>query len=83
MPVTLLSPRLKLERAGEHLETFHSELSTYMKSHPHRLSTKREQDGWEVVSIEIVRAMPERIPLIAGDAITSAIRPRPHRLRHR
>jgi hypothetical protein len=69
MPVTLLSPRLKLERAQEHIEAFHGELSAYMKRHPHRLSTKRQNDGWEVVSIEIVRPMPERIPLIAGDAV--------------
>ena len=66
---TLLSPRLKLERAGEHIKTLHTEFQAYMDRDPHSLSTEVDAEGWNVVSIEIVRPMPEQLALIAGDAI--------------
>jgi hypothetical protein len=66
---TLLSPRLKLERANEHLKAFHAEINAYIERRPQHLSTELDADGWNVVSVEIVRPMPEVVPLILGDAI--------------
>ena len=65
----LLSPRLKLERAGEHLKALHAELVAYTERQPHHFTSQVDSEGWTVVSLEIVRPMPEVIPVIAGDAI--------------
>ncbi len=68
MPVTLLSPRLKLERAREHIEALDTGFRAYTNRHPHRLTNELDDDGWNIVCIEIIRPIPESLSLIAGDA---------------
>src|SRR5205085_5007265 len=69
MPTILLSPRLKLERANEHIKAFHSEINAYIERRPHRISSEFDDEGWNVVSVEVVRPMPDAVPLILGDAV--------------
>jgi len=67
--MTLLSARLKVERASEHLKAFHREINAYIERHPQRLTSEVDDEGWNVVSVELVRPIPDAVPLILGDAV--------------
>jgi hypothetical protein len=64
----LSSARLKLDRAGEHIKSIREELLAYVEGRPHRVSMDVDDEGWNVVYVEIVRPIPDRMGVLAGDA---------------
>lgn len=57
---SLVGPRLKIERAREHLDELEPEIRAYSQSDPYRIADEPEVEGeWMVVRFAEVRAYPD------------------------
>jgi hypothetical protein len=65
-----LGPKLKIERANEHINELHTVLTAFVKTNFYRLGVdKNPTDGTNVVTFEAFQTLPSEVPLIIGDAI--------------
>jgi len=72
MSPSLDSPRLKLDRADEHLDVLDEELRVFLNCYTERLSSEHALDGpWHIVLVNppANELPPPRLSLICGDAI--------------
>ena len=66
----LEGPRLKLDRAGEHLAAFNAEINEFLASDPYEIKTEANpQTGKNVHRFRIKSDIPPRLGLIAADMI--------------
>jgi hypothetical protein len=70
-PPSLDSPRAKLGRAAEHVETFWLGMRDYMNRNPHAIVEDREPDdeGWRVSRLRELEDPPVGLSLVFGDCI--------------
>jgi hypothetical protein len=63
-------PRLKIERAKQHISDLHSRLNTFATSDYYRLDIEKDSDsGHDILTFTIIQPLPEDVALIIGDAI--------------
>jgi hypothetical protein len=61
---------LKVERPKCHIADLERETRAFLESNPYRVGTKRDPDSRKLIHyVTSVEASPERLPLIAGDAL--------------
>jgi hypothetical protein len=62
--------RLKAERAAEHLENLRAEITSFLAASPCRVAARRDQQTRRLTYyVDAVSPVPDRVALIAGDAI--------------
>jgi hypothetical protein len=63
-------PRLKIERAKQHISDLSARLNIFATSNFYRLDIEKDSDsGHDVLKFTITQSLPEDIALISGDAI--------------
>jgi len=63
-------PRLKLERAKEHLDALNTELTVFYQRNPYTLVKKvNPKNGRQVFGAELSEEPPVRLGILAGDAV--------------
>ena len=61
---------LKMKRAKEHITALEQELRTFLKSDPYKVGSKHDPKTHKLVYyLMSVESVPDRLSLIAGDAI--------------
>jgi len=70
MPLLFRGPRLKIERAKQHIGDLHARLCALSTTDYHRLSVERDPNtGDHLLAFEITQPLPDDVALIVGDAI--------------
>lgn len=62
-------PRLKIKRADHHIEKLNNVVRDYIQSDFYSLGIEKNPDGGNVFRFKQIKALPEEIPLLIGDAI--------------
>lgn len=62
-------PKLKVERAYKHISDLQSVLIEFLKTDFYRLHVEKNVDGSNVLKFEMTGSIPQKMPLIIGDAI--------------
>jgi len=66
----LLSPKLKIGRADEHINSLKVTLAAFLKTGFYRLHVEKDpNDGSNKLRFEVTDSMPRDVPLIIGDAV--------------
>ncbi len=70
MTPSFSGPRLKIERAKQHISNLHERLVAFSKSNYYALRVEKDhRTGQSVMKFEITKSIPEDCALIVGDAI--------------
>ena len=65
---------LKMKRAKEHITALERELHAFLKSDPYKVGSKRDPKTRKLIYyVTAVESVPDRLLLIAGDAIQNLI----------
>ena len=69
-PSTLCGPKLKVERAKEHIAELEALVRSFNESKPHEFFVEKDdKTGEDVIRVRIHKAVPKRTSIIVGDAV--------------
>lgn len=64
----LAGPRIRTDRAAEHLDSLGDEIAASDKAEPLSLTTDKEPEtGWKIVRLSVINEPPMRLGLLAGE----------------